>query len=90
MNVAPELMFRSKGQDLVISGLDAEDLAFVFMEEEIGRFDWKGNWQKIKESGTARQRVEDWLAAMGVEGQNPDEIVSVLDQVASERSGRWL
>lgn len=90
MNASPELMFRSRGQTYAISGLDAEDLAFVFMEEEIGRFDWKNNWKKIKESGTARQRVQNWLNAMQLQDQNPDEIVSILDQVASERSGRWL
>ncbi len=85
-----ELTFRSRGQQYVMSGLDAEDLAFVFMEEEIGRFDWKNNWKKVKEQGTARQRVQDWLSAMQLHDQNPDEIVNILDQVSSERSGRWL
>jgi hypothetical protein len=83
-------MFRSRGQTYAISGLDAEDLAFVFMEEELGRFDWKGNWKKVRENGTARQRVQDWLTAMDLRDQNPDEIITILDQVSSERSGRWL
>jgi hypothetical protein len=83
-------MFRSRGQSYAISGLDAEDLAFVFMEEEIGRFDWKANWEKIKATGTATQRVQDWLNTMQIDNQNPDELVRILDTVAAERSGRWL
>jgi hypothetical protein len=90
MNIAPELMFRSKGSTYAIGGLDAEDLAFIFMEEEVGRFDWQSNWEKIKATGTATQRVQDWLNTMQIDNQNPDELVRILDTVAAERSGRWL
>jgi len=83
MNMTPDLVFRTK------SPPDTEDLALTFMEEEIGRFDWVNNWPKIKEQGTARQRVQDWLSALQVE-HNPDEIVSYLDKLLAERSGKWL
>lgn len=83
MNVSPELMFRTK------PAVDTEDLALSFMEEEVGRFDWSANWKKIKESGAARQRIQDWLAAMRIE-HNPDEIVTYLDRLTDERKGRWL
>lgn len=83
MNVTPELMFRTK------SSVDTEDLALSFMEEEVGRFDWSRNWAKIKESGTARQKIQDWLTALQVE-HDPDEIVSYLDRLTAERTGRWL
>lgn len=75
-------MFRTKS-------LDTEDLALTFMEEEVGRFDWRGNWEKLKSGGTARQRVQDWLSAMQVE-HNPDEIVFYLDRLLTERSGKWM
>lgn len=81
--MTPDLMFRTKSLP------DTEDLALSFMEEEIGRFDWLNNWAKIKESGTARQRVQDWLSALRIE-HDPDEIVSFLDGITAERSGRWL
>jgi len=68
---------------------DTEDLALSFMEEEVGRFDWMNNWPKIKATGTARQRVQDWLSALQIE-HSPDEIVSYLDKIVAERSGKWL
>lgn len=83
MNVPTELILRTK------SPPDTEDLALTFMEEEVGRFDWRNNWPKIKERGEARQKVQDWLSAIHVE-HNPDEIVSYLDQLYDGRSGRWL
>lgn len=83
MNVPTELIVRTK------SSPDTEDLALTFIEEEVGRFDWKNNWPKIKEQGTARQRVQDWLNAIQVE-HNADEIVSYLDKMVAGRSGRWV
>lgn len=83
MNVAPELIRRTR------RGWDSEDLALEFIENEVGRFDWSGNWAKIKESGTARQKIQDWLVALQVE-HDPDEIVSYLDKLTAERTGRWL
>jgi len=76
-------MFRTK------SPPDTEDLALSFMEEEVGRFDWANNWAKLKESGGARQRVQNWLSALQIE-HDPDEIVSFLDGLTAARSGRWL
>ena len=83
MNVPLELIKRTK------SASDTEDLAFTFMEEEVGRFDWKNNWPKIKAQGNARQKVQDWLTALHVE-HDPDAIVEFLDGMVAGRSGRWL
>jgi len=83
MNVPLELIRRTK------SPTNTEDLALTFMEEEVGRFDWANNWPKLKAQGNARQKVQDWLAALQVE-HSPDEIVSYLDKMLAERSGRWL
>lgn len=83
MNVPPELIKRTK------SNPDTEDLALTFMEEEVGRFDWKNNWPKIKATGTARQKVQEWLNSLQVE-HNPDEIVAFLDSMVDSRAGRWL
>lgn len=83
MNVPLELIKRTKSHS------DTEDLALTFMEEEVGRFDWKNNWPKIKEQGLARQKVQAWLEALHVE-HDPDEIVAFLDSMVTGRSGRWL
>lgn len=83
MNVPLELIKRTKSHS------DTEDLALTFMEEEVGRFDWRNNWPKIKEQGLARQKVKAWLEALHVE-HDPDEIVAFLDSMVTGRSGRWL
>lgn len=77
-------MFRTKSP-----ATDTEDLALLFMEEEVGRFDWANNWPKLKQTTDVRQRVQDWLNALQVE-HSPDEIVSYLDRLVAERSGKWL
>jgi hypothetical protein len=84
VNVPSELIIRTK-----TPGHDTEDLAFSFVEEEVGRFDWRNNWPKIKESGTARQKIQDWLNALQVE-HDPDEIILYLDRMLAERAGRWV
>lgn len=83
MNVAPEQMFRTR------SPADTEDLALSFMEEEVGRIDWAHNWPKVKATGNARSRVQNWLDALQIE-HDPDAIISYLDGLVAGRSGRWL
>jgi len=68
---------------------ETEDLALLFVEEEVGRFDWKNNWPKIRAAGNARQRVEAWLSVVK-SNHDPDKIIEFLDRMVQERSGRWL
>lgn len=82
-NVTPDLIQRTR------RSWDTEDLALLYMEEEVGRFDWAANWAKIKESGAARQKIQDWLTALRIE-HDPDEIASYLDRLTTDRTGRWL
>lgn len=83
MNIAPELIRRTK------SSADVEDLALLFVEEELGRYDFKNNWKRLKESGKARARIENWLTGLGTDA-SPDEIIESLDRIAKERSGPWI
>lgn len=82
MNVAPELMFRAK------SSLDTEDAALHFVEEELGRFDAKNNWETIKAKGQAEKRIRDFLESMRLDN-SPAEIIAFLDRFFAERPGRW-
>jgi hypothetical protein len=68
---------------------ETEDLALLFIEEEVGRFDWKNNWPKIRAAGVARQRIEAWLQALK-SNHDPEEIIEFLDWMVQQRSGRWL
>jgi hypothetical protein len=83
MDVPVELIRRTKGR------ADVEDLALTFKEEELGRFDWNNNWQKIKADGTARGRIGRWLEALQIDA-SPEDIMAYLDRTAAERPGQWL
>lgn len=69
--------------------VDTEDLACQYMEDEVGRFDFRTNWKKLKETNDVRQRIRQWLEALNVEG-NPDEIIGYLDRLVADRAGNWL
>lgn len=84
MNISPDLMMRARSP-----AADTEDLALSFVEEEVGRFDWVNNWQTLRKTADMRQRVQEWLSALRVE-HSPDEIVSYLDRLVVERSGKWI
>jgi hypothetical protein len=70
---------------------DTEDLAFEFMEQEIGRLDWRNNWPKVKadlgEDGT-RRKVQAWLNYIGIE-YDPGLIIAFLDDMVKNRNGNW-
>jgi len=69
--------------------VSTEDLACQFMEDEVGRLDFRNNWKKLKETQNVRQRIQQWLEALNVDGQ-PDEIITYLDKLVAERAGNWL
>ena len=78
--MTPELIFRTR------KNFNTEDLALLFMEEEVGRFDWKNNWEIVKQSGEARQRIENWLMTLGIQADSA-EIIAFLDNL--KQTGRW-
>lgn len=81
MDVTPELLYRFRSHD-------TEDLALEFVEEELGRFDWRANWATAKARGNLRERISQWLDAQGVE-HDPDAIIACLEALVSGRPGRW-
>lgn len=82
MNVAPALMYRAH------SSLDVEDAALHFVEEELGRFDAKNNWETLKRKGVAETRIRAFLEALRLDN-SPAEIATYLDRFFTERAGRW-
>ena len=68
---------------------EIEDLAYDFIKEEVGRFDWRRNWQAMRKAGTAEKRLTDWLRSINV-SHAPEDIVSFLDRMVSHRGGLWV
>lgn len=71
---------------------DTEDIALEFVEQEVGRSDFKNNWPKFKanlgDEASVHRRVKSWLAYVGIE-YDPREIVQYLDRKANEIVGTW-
>ena len=80
--MTPDLIRRTR------SPVDTEDAALQFIEDEVGRFDFRNNWAKVKEKGGVRQRIQQWLEALNADG-NPDEIIEYLDRLVVDRAGNW-
>lgn len=70
------------------ASVDTEDAALHFVEEELGRFDAKNNWEQLKAKGQAETRIRSFLEALKLDN-NPAEIMSFLDRFFTERPGRW-
>ena len=83
MNVPTEQIRRTR------QTADAEDLALLYMEEEVGRLDWANNWPKFKQRGDIMARVQEWLDDLNVQ-LDPSEIINCLDQLVEKRAGSWL
>jgi hypothetical protein len=81
----PALIYRAKQHPQ-----DTEDIAYEFIEQEVGRLDWKNNWPKFKANheGTLVNRIQRWLDYIGIE-YDPKEIIKFLDDMVAGRNGKW-
>lgn len=66
-----------------------QDVSLDFMEQEIGRHDWRNNWDKVKEAGDVRAKIKAWLERMAID-HDPQLIVDYLDDLHRNNEGRWL
>lgn len=82
MDLTPDLMQRYRHDDV-------EDVASDFVEQELGRFDWRNNWEASKRSGTALPRIRAWLASQNSQ-LRAEDIADWIDTTARDRPGRWL
>lgn len=68
---------------------DIDDLACDFMEQSVGRHDWRNNWPKFKEKHPElKQYVKAWLDRFEID-HDPQGLIDFLDRMAVTRSGRW-
>jgi hypothetical protein len=81
MDLTPELMQRYRHDDI-------EDVASDFVEQELGRFDWRNNWETAKKNGTALPRIRAWLTSQN-SSVHAEDISEWIDTMARDRPGRW-
>jgi len=65
-----------------------EDLACSFVEQEVGRLDWKNNWMQLREQSDVVELIQQWLNRYRIDG-NAAEIAQWIDDLAAHSDGRW-
>lgn len=80
--MTPDLVYRTKQH------VDVEDLACQYLEDEVGRHDFRNNWAAVKKAGNIRLKIARWLDSLAVEAE-PDAIIEYLDRLVAERAGNW-
>ena len=71
-----------------INQLAIDEIAADFVEEEIGRYDWRANWQSRSKSGDIHAQISQWLGRHGLNA-DPLSIIQTLDRWARKRPKRW-
>lgn len=68
-----------------------QDIALEYMEGEVGRHDWKRNWQEHKKRhGPAlKEKVGKWLKHFEID-HDPQGLIDYIDGELSLRDGKWL
>lgn len=71
---------------------DVEDIALVFVEEEVGRSDFNENWPKFKanqgDEAALRRRVASWLAYVGIDFP-AQAVIDYLNSKHGQIVGTW-
>jgi hypothetical protein len=74
--------FRARVQDSI------EDTALDFVENEVGRHNWKENWQKWKAKPDLRATVQAWLHRYEID-HDPQGLIEYIDRLSATRHGKW-
>jgi hypothetical protein len=64
------------------------EIAADFVEDEIGHYDWVNNWRVVKGREDVVAKVAGYLREYSLPG-DPQEIVNIIDRMASDNPGRW-
>lgn len=64
------------------------DIAADFVEDELGRLDWMGNWNLIRSRENPVQRIQSYLDTYGISA-DATQIAAYLDKLVASNPGRW-
>lgn len=83
MDVPPSLFYSRRHAP------DIEDVAATFIEQEVGKYDWKNNWPVYKNKPNLQARVLAWLKMLDID-VCPSELINELDRLHNRSSDRWV
>lgn len=68
-----------------------DDLVPDFIENEVGAYDWKNNWDVLKERVDVQEVAKAWLRRIGASYLDAGELVRRLDAMSGAHSARsWI
>ena len=74
--------------DLDDVNIPLETAAYDFIEQEVGRIDWRHNWKKMREGGDMVTHAENWARKMTLD-VDPRELVQWIDDYVDQQRGAW-
>ena len=79
-------------RQLILDSERVPDLALDFIENEVGRHDWKNNWPAFKAKhqtpDALKTVIQTWLDYIG-EQCDPTLVIVFIDGLCQERAGKW-
>ncbi len=74
------------------SDLTRRSLAYDYVEQEVGRRDWRANWKQIMAKngkGGLKGKIQRWLDNYEID-HDPEGLVDYIDGMVEKNPGRWL
>lgn len=75
--------------EAVAAEFDVESAACNYIEQEVGRFDWKANWTHHRQRPDVAAKIQAWLDHYEY-GGTAEEVIRHIDDVMLRAEGRWL
>ena len=73
--------------ELEVDGLELEDYAASFIEQEVGYRDFKRNWAEFVKDGSADTRIANWISNYRHK-ISAEELRDEVDRLC-KKEGRW-
>jgi hypothetical protein len=67
---------------------DLQDIAYDFIENELGRFDWVKNWWTLRQQGLAESRMQAYLEQYAIDA-DAATVTAYIDRMVLTNPGTW-
>lgn len=74
--------------DLDDVDIPLETAAYDFIEQEVGRIDWRRNWEQMRKEQDMVTHASVWIRKMNLD-LDARELVQWLDDFVAQQRGAW-
>lgn len=75
-------------RESVESSFDVESAACNYIEQEVGRYDWKSNWENHRQQPGVEAKIQAWLDHYEY-GGTAAEVMEFIDSTMMKAEGKW-